>query len=600
MAARGRRLPRAAALALLQTACAWRARPAAHASRSRLGQPTLSSAASPTLFVANIPWKASAQRVCEALAPPRGAGVELWLAPDRVDASKHAGWGRATFSDEEAARAAAANGVTLMGRSMSLTRHNPRNAKRNAKRPVRRTAPRVPSRSRTLHLLSTASDGATIAALLGTLGPLRSPRECTTAIAAWARAKDWRRACDVLVEMRPGGLHDGLRPTRINFNAAMAACARGGAWRRAAQLLEGMGEAGLTPDAISYHTLLDAMTRGAAEREGTRGAAADARPAARRSVHLLQRMMRAGELQPSATAFTNVMAACTRARYWGAALATFERLRRTAPEAVDVAASNAALAACAGQRAGQRARDLLASMRERGLEPDLASYDSCMEATAACGELSAGFDLLDAVYDAGLGACSYPLHRNLLEACTRAGAFARADRVQEAIDRLGLRSVAPAAHARAHQSGGGTLVYGNGGLPKALGAASRALCDRAAADAGYAPQLHALPFSFRRNSTAAQQRNSLKHHAEKKALADLLARGEDRLEIGVNFRVCADCHAFFKAASNLVDGRPIVVSEPTRAAAARLNAHRPHTPAPSRVAPRRVTLPYLTEAQPTY
>ena len=53
------------------------------------------------------------------------------------------------------------------------------------------------------------------------------------------------------------------------------------------------------------------------------------------------------------------------------------------------------------------------------------------------------------------------------------------------------------------------------------------------------------------------------------ALADMLKRERERtdasgepLELTINFKVCADCHAFFKAASTLTNGRPITVREP--------------------------------------
>ena len=56
-------------------------------------------------------------------------------------------------------------------------------------------------------------------------------------------------------------------------------------------------------------------------------------------------------------------------------------------------------------------------------------------------------------------------------------------------------------------------------------------------------------------------------------LADLLAREEkqskdtglrhsEQMELSVNFKMCADCHAFFKAASALID-RKVIVRERT-------------------------------------
>ena len=72
--------------------------------------------------------------------------------------------------------------------------------------------------------------------------------------------------------------------------------------------------------------------------------------------------------------------------------------------------------------------------------------------------------------------------------------------------------------------------------------------------------------AFLRNSSTSQQVNSLRHHAEKKALAELLARGqgasEIALDVRINFKCCADCHELYKAAS-LLHGRRILLREPT-------------------------------------
>jgi hypothetical protein len=66
---------------------------------------------------------------------------------------------------------------------------------------------------------------------------------------------------------------------------------------------------------------------------------------------------------------------------------------------------------------------------------------------------------------------------------------------------------------------------------------------------------------------------SLQGHAEKLMLADLLALEEkqakdtelchtEQIEFSVNFKMCADCHVFFKGASALI-GRQVIVREPS-------------------------------------
>ena len=55
-----------------------------------------------------------------------------------------------------------------------------------------------------------------------------------------------------------------------------------------------------------------------------------------------------------------------------------------------------------------------------------------------------------------------------------------------------------------------------------------------------------MPFERARDQSVEQQKAALLLHPEKVALAELLRRGEP-LEVSINFKVCADCHDFFKA-----------------------------------------------------
>merc|ERR1712050_563915 len=62
----------------------------------------------------------------------------------------------------------------------------------------------------------------------------------------------------------------------------------------------------------------------------------------------------------------------------------------------------------------------------------------------------------------------------------------------------------------------------------------------------YMPQLQALPWALAENGTREQQESSLQLHAEKKALVVLLACGEAKANVSINFNACLDCHEFFK------------------------------------------------------
>merc|ERR1711924_543783 len=68
----------------------------------------------------------------------------------------------------------------------------------------------------------------------------------------------------------------------------------------------------------------------------------------------------------------------------------------------------------------------------------------------------------------------------------------------------------------------------------------------------YMPQLHALPWAFAQKNTCKQQEDSLMLHAEKKALAGLLACSVPELNVAIEFNACIDCHEFFKEVSLLL------------------------------------------------
>ena len=165
------------------------------------------------------------------------------------------------------------------------------------------------------------------------------------------------------------------------------------------------------------------------------------------------------------------------------------------------------------------------------------------------------------------------LHAALLSACQLEGDGARAAEISRRMQRRGLvTEIMP--HATAVCDATGELrEHGNGREPPPgasaatarrtlkLAAAAEKLWARVEARSAYTTQYHALPFDFVQRSTRAQQASSLRLHAEKKMLADLLISGADELSLTINIKVCADCHAFLKSASLLLN-RTIRVREP--------------------------------------
>ena len=80
----------------------------------------------------------------------------------------------------------------------------------------------------------------------------------------------------------------------------------------------------------------------------------------------------------------------------------------------------------------------------------------------------------------------------------------------------------------------------------------------------YTPLHQALPYGFAHDKaiTAKQKDAALLRHPEKQAMAWLIHQRSAVLEIDVNFKLCEDCHEWFKSCSALVKGRPIKAREP--------------------------------------
>merc|ERR1712039_1044425 len=94
----------------------------------------------------------------------------------------------------------------------------------------------------------------------------------------------------------------------------------------------------------------------------------------------------------------------------------------------------------------------------------------------------------------------------------------------------------------------------NGGNGDGVGDARR-LWSTLRRQTAYSTHFPALPWVSVQSRTRKEQAELLLWHAEKKALALLLACGEDELMVSINFNACIDCHEFFKSSSLLLDCR---------------------------------------------
>eukprot|EP00747_Dinoflagellata_sp_TGD_P136692 gnl/TRDRNA2_/TRDRNA2_175586_c2_seq11.p1 gnl/TRDRNA2_/TRDRNA2_175586_c2~~gnl/TRDRNA2_/TRDRNA2_175586_c2_seq11.p1 ORF type:complete len:227 (+),score=41.94 gnl/TRDRNA2_/TRDRNA2_175586_c2_seq11:49-729(+) len=176
---------------------------------------------------------------------------------------------------------------------------------------------------------------------------------------------------------------------------------------------------------------------------------------------------------------------------------------------------------------------VLDAMEARGTKPQVVDYQMLMQCVAETGKVEAGHVLLERAEASGLLSRPaddnsddnwYVIFRTLLETCRVVGDLTGASRVQGAVDRLGLTALAPEAVTLVR---GSERRYENGVGGEGVTDA-RQLWLKLHQETAYKPQLQALPWAFVQSRTQAEQEGSLQLHAEKKALAVLLACDEVR------------------------------------------------------------------------
>ena len=238
-----------------------------------------------------------------------------------------------------------------------------------------------------------------------------------------------------------------------------------------------------------------------------------------------------------------------------------------------------AIAACE-RSSVPRFRVALRLLKEsiKAVGPNAACYIAAVQTLAAAGELNLALELLthDCVNDFD-SQSKYVLYRTVQVGCAAAGDVSNADRLGEVMKENNLKALAPLATARV----GGCMQNFDNKIDFSPFSGSEQ--DSLMADVANKVQdlvrkmdhqfvTSALPVEFQASSSQKSQEVSLSNHAEKKALAQLLIDEKKNgnknapsfapLSVEINFKMCADCHDFFKGASACL-GRRITVKEPT-------------------------------------
>ena len=362
----------------------------------------------------------------------------------------------------------------------------------------------------------------------------------SAAISSCEKASQWERALELLSEMR----ERGVEPDVITYSAAISACEKGSQVERALELMDTMRQKGVEPNVVTYNAAISACAKGS------------------RWVRALELMseMRQHGIEPNVITYNAVISACEKGSQWERALKLLSEMRERGVEP-DVITYSAAISACEKGSQWERALELLREMKQCGVEPDVITYNACVQALVAAGNLDEAFVLLHEVpARIAKDTKAYTIHRTLLVACQLAGDTDRADIVKARMELHGVSRGDPAVASAVID--GRFSEFSSEIRDSRSDAAMQNLVTEVLSNSRYEVRFDALPIGFLDSSSEGQQKRSLRHHAEKKALAEMLARGCESLEVDVNIHMCVDCHAFFKGASKSL-GRCIEVREPS-------------------------------------
>ena len=412
------------------------------------------------------------------------------------------------------------------------------------------------------------------------------------AISACEKCGQWSKALDLMKKMSD----KGCTPDAITYSAAISACGNGQQWEHSLNLLKEMEARGLKADTVAYNAAMTACNK-ASQPEY--------------ALKLFSEQQEKG-IRISEHSYSAAINACAAMKQWERAIGMLNEVEAQHPVNDDNRSGrafcySAALKACGNAQKAKPALDLLARMKSRGVPTDTACY---LPAIVACSaEYEKALDLIEelgskadsgcfnaamqaiehavrarstggdlkALLEAGMDLLykahaikevrddSYHVHMTLHNACKAAGDEERAKEVSRFIQSLGLSSIAAVATAtvkgeeRTYEDG-----VADGETPESYTSSDLwSFWHKVVEETEYKPCLDAVPLGARKELRETSMESSLRHHAEKKALVDLLSNHAEDLTLRVNLKMCVDCIAFFNGAARVLNRR-VTVHEPKR------------------------------------
>ncbi|RCV26885.1 hypothetical protein SETIT_5G281100v2 [Setaria italica] len=241
----------------------------------------------------------------------------------------------------------------------------------------------------------------------------------TTVVSALAAAGDMARAHAVLDEMAAAG----VPANRVTYNILLKGYCQQLQISKAKELFEEMVTgAGIQPGVVTYNILMD----GCVLTDDSAGALA------------FFNEMRSRGIAPSTVSYTTLMKAFAMSGQPKMAHKVFEEMERDSRVTVDRAAWNMLVEGYCRLGLVETAKQVVERMKERGVQPDVATYGSLAKGVAAARKPGEALVLWNEVQERCLEEADEELLGALADVCVRAAFFKKALEIVACMEEKGI------------------------------------------------------------------------------------------------------------------------------------------------------------------